>query len=139
MQMTAKEAKAYLMQYRQAAARLHAINDHIAELRSTAEQLRTEDGHRIALDRAVAELVDASEKAAAEVTRLCRTECDVRCVIEHVPEPYHTLLYQRYINGKTFEQISVDMHYSWRQIVRLHGQALQYAQHVIECHIRSVL
>ena len=133
------KAKDYLMQYRDAMRRTQAISDHIAELRSTAEQLRTEDGHRIALDRAVAELVDASENAAAEVTRLCRTECDVRCVIEHVPEPYHTLLYQRYINGKTFEQIAVDMHYSWRQIVRIHGQALQYAQNVIECHIGTVL
>lgn len=137
--MTAKEAKAYLMQYRQAAARLHAISDHIAELRAVCEQLRTEDGHRIALDKAVAELVDAGEKAAAEITQLCRVECEISCTIDRVPEPYRTLLYQRYINGKTFEQIAVDMHYSWRQIVRLHGQALQYAQHVIECHTAPVL
>ena len=132
MQMTAKEAKAYLMQYRQAAARLHAINDHIAELRSTAEQLRTEDGHRIALDRAVAELVDASENAAAEVTRLCRTECDVSCVIDRLPEPYRTLLFERYINGKTWEQVAVDMHYSYRGVTKMHGRALQAVKECIE-------
>lgn len=137
--MTAKEAKAYLMQYRQAAARLHAISDHIAELRAVCEQLRTEDGHHIALDKAVAELVDASERAEAEVAQLCRIETEIACTIDRVPEPYRTLLYERYINGKTFEQIAVGMHYSWRQIVRLHGQALQYAQNVIECHIPPVL
>lgn len=137
--MTSKEAKSYLMQYRQAAARLHAISDHIADLRAAAEQLRTEDGHRFALDKAVAELVDASEQAAAEVAQLCRTECEISAVINRVAEPYRTLLYERYINGKTFEQIAVGMLYSWRQIVRLHGQALQYAQNVIECHMRSVL
>lgn len=131
--MTAKEAKAYLMQYRQAAARLHAISDHIAELRAVCEQLRTEDGHRIALDKAVAELVDASEKAQAEVTQLCRTECEVSCTIDRVPEPYRTLLYERYINGKTWEQVAVRMNYSYRHTTKLHGTALNVLKDVLEC------
>ena len=123
--MTAKEAKAYLMQYRQAAARLHAISDHIAELRAVCEQLRTEGGHRIALDKAVAELVDASEKAEAEVAQLCRIETEIACTIDRLPEPYRALLFERYINGKTFEQIAVCMNYSYVHICRLHGAALQ--------------
>lgn len=130
---TAKEAKAYLMQYRQAAARLHAISDHIAELRAVCEQLRTEDGHRIALDKAVAELVDASEKAAAEITQLCRVECEVSAVIDRVPEPYRTLLYERYINGKTWEQVAVRMNYSYRHTTKLHGTALNILKDVLEC------
>lgn len=130
--MTAKEAKAYLMQYRQAAARLHAISDHIAELRSTAEQLRTEDGHRIALDRAVAELVDASENAAAEVAQLCRLEAEIACTIDRLSEPYRTLLFERYINGKTWEQVAVDMHYSYRGVTKMHGRALQAVKECIE-------
>lgn len=131
--MTAKEAKAYLMQYRQAAARLHAISDHIAELRAVCEQLRTEDGHRIALDKAVAELVDAGEKAAAEITQLCRVECEVSAAIDRVPEPYRTLLYERYINGKTWEQVAVRMNYSYRHTTKLHGTALNILKDVLEC------
>lgn len=127
--MTAKE---YLMQYRQAAARLHAISDHIAELRAVCEQLRTEDGHRIALDRAVAELVDASENAAAEVTRLCRLETEIACTIDRLPEPYRTLLFEHYINGKTLEQVAVDMHYSYRGVTKMHGRALQAVKECIE-------
>ena len=38
---------------------------------------------------------------------------------------YRTLLIERYVNFKTWEQIAVDMNYCWRQIMRLHGQALQ--------------
>jgi len=130
--MTAKEAKAYLIRYRHAAARLHAISDHIAELRATAEQLRTEDGHRIALDKAVAELVDAQEKASAEVSQLCRTETEISCVIERVADPYRTLLYERYINGKTWDQIAEAMHYSRRGATKMHGRALQAVKVFLE-------
>ena len=35
------------------------------------------------------------------------------------------LLIERYVNGKTFEQIAVDMAYCIRQIWRLHGTALE--------------
>ena len=60
--MTAKE---YLMQYREAMRRTQAITVHLAELRAVCEQLRTEDGHRVALDKAVADLVDTEAKTAA--------------------------------------------------------------------------
>ena len=35
------------------------------------------------------------------------------------------LLKYRYIDGLTFEQIAVNMNYSYRNITRMHGQALQ--------------
>lgn len=38
---------------------------------------------------------------------------------------YRTLLIERYINFKKWEQIAVDMDYSFRQITRLHGEALK--------------
>ena len=50
------------MQYTHAKRRENALSDHMAELRAMCEQLRTEDGHRIALDAAVAELVDTERK-----------------------------------------------------------------------------
>jgi len=33
-------------------------------------------------------------------------------------------LQYRYLDGKTFEWIAAEMNYSWRQIHRLHSQAL---------------
>lgn len=128
-------AKEYLMQYREAMRRTKAIAAHIAELRAVCEQLRTEDGRRIALDKAVAALVDAQEKAQSEITRLAGLEDEILYTLSRIQEPYRTLLFERYINGNTFEQIAVRMHYSWRQIIRLHGQALCIVQNVMECHI----
>lgn len=40
-------------------------------------------------------------------------------------EIYYQLLFARYIEKKTFEKIADEMSYSWRQIIRLHGKALQ--------------
>lgn len=39
-------------------------------------------------------------------------------------DAYKILLTERYILGKTWEQIAVDMNYTFQHIHRLHGQAL---------------
>ncbi|MBP0987392.1 MAG: sigma-70 family RNA polymerase sigma factor [Oscillospiraceae bacterium] len=127
--MTAKE---YLQQYGTAMRRTRAISDHLAELRALCEQLRTEDGHRVALDAAVANLVDTERQTAAEVSRLCKLETEIACTIDRMPEPYRTLLYERYINGKTWEQIAVGMNYSYVHTVhRLHPSALRAVQEIL--------
>lgn len=35
------------------------------------------------------------------------------------------VLMEYYIEMKTFEQVAVDIHYSWRQIMNIHGHALK--------------
>lgn len=40
-------------------------------------------------------------------------------------ETYYRILFARYIENKTFEDIASEMKYSWRQIIRIHGRALQ--------------
>lgn len=134
--MTAKE---YLMQYRDAMRRSKAITDHLTELRVMCEQLRTEDGHKIELDKAVAELVDAQNRAKLEVDRLTALEQEIVQTISHTDEPYRTLLYERYINGKTWEQIAVAMYYSYRGVTKMHGRALQALKECIEVPTPSVL
>lgn len=130
--MTAKKAKEYLQQYRDAMRRTHAISDHIAELRAVCEQLRTDDGHRIALDKAIAELVDTEAKCKAEVEQLARLEDEIKCTINQTREPYRTLLYERYINGLTWEKIAVGMNYSYVHVVhRLHPEALSAVHAII--------
>ena len=128
--MTSKE---YLMQYRESMRRTQAITEHLAELRSVCEQLRTEDGHRIELDKAVCNLVDAERKTAWEIDRLTALENEIIGAISRVKEPYSTLLYERYVNGKTWEQVAVDMHYSYRHTTKLHGAALIALKDVLEC------
>lgn len=127
------------MQYRNAMRRAKAIADHIDDLRAVCEQLKTEDGHKVELSKAVAEMVDTQNRAKAEVDRLNALEKEIVQTVREVPEPYSTLLYERYINGKTWEQIAVDMHYSYRGITKMHGRALNAVKECIEVPTQSVI
>ena len=41
------------------------------------------------------------------------------------------ILYKRYFRGCTFEQIAVEINYSWRWPCKLHGRALQKLNEII--------
>jgi DNA-directed RNA polymerase specialized sigma subunit len=54
-----------------------------------------------------------------------------------IDEPYRTILALRYIHNKNFESIAYDIGYSYKQTLRLHGQALQIVKdknNVRQCH-----
>lgn len=38
---------------------------------------------------------------------------------------YHRLLMMRYVDGASWEQIAVEIGYTWRHTIRLHGEALK--------------
>lgn len=135
--MTAKE---YLQQYRDAVRRAKAAMDHLDELRAMVERITPnygsfggggkQTGDR--LGAAVARIVDAEARVDAEIELLTATAREVKTTIKAVPEPYRTLLYERYINGKTWEQIAVTLNYSFVHVVhRLHPAALRAVQAVI--------
>jgi hypothetical protein len=47
-------------------------------------------------------------------------------MINSLANPVHArILRKRYIDGKTFEEIAVALHYTYRHVTRLHGSALQ--------------
>ena len=138
--MTAKE---YLQKYRDAVRKVSAAQDHLDELQAMATRITPNYGaesggvHQTGdkLGAAVARIMDAESRVSDELEMLEATEREVIGTINSVEEPFRTLLYERYINAKTFEQIAVSMSYSWRQTIRLHGRALLAVKNVIECHI----
>ena len=68
------------------------------------------------------------------IDRLISVKCETLAVIDQVEDSsLRTLLVHRYINFEHWEQIAVDMHYSYQHICRLHGQALQKIKDVIKC------
>lgn len=62
----------------------------------------------------------------SRIDELFQIKQEIDQAIEKVENTtYRTLLFERYINFKKWEQIAVDMDYSFRQITRLHGEALK--------------
>lgn len=130
--MTAKE---YLSQYRDCMVRIKEISRHLQELRGITESLRGEDDSpRVAL--AVSELDDAQDEVTAEIDRLIKLRDDVVSTINSVSSgTYRSLLYNRYVLGMTWEQVAVDMGYSYVHIVhRLHPLALADLQKKLKCN-----
>lgn len=64
------------------------------------------------IDGMVDELVDKKEKIIQQIDSM-------------EDENTYNILFARYIEKKTFEVIATEMKYSWRQVVRLHGTALE--------------
>ena len=73
----------------------------------------------------LAKIVDLENEIDADIDRLVAIRDGIKTIIEAVEDDRERLLLQyRYLDGKTFEKIAVEMNYSWRQIHRLHSQAL---------------
>ena len=69
--------------------------------------------------------VHYSELLEARTAELLEVQRETLCTIEQVQDSrYRRLLRARYLEGMTWEQIAVRMGYSWRQVVRMHGDAL---------------
>lgn len=123
--MTPKEAKAYLMRYRESLDRTNELTTHLNELKVEAQNLRDHEGQRTQLDAAVAEYVDACDDAASYLKLLTQTRREIVGIIDSVPDKkLQELLRWRYINGKTLVQIAADRDQSYEHICRLHGIAL---------------
>ena len=73
----------------------------------------------------LAKIVDLENEIDADIDRLVAIRDGIKTIIEAVEDDRERLLLQyRYLDGKTFEKIAVEMNYSWRQIHRLHSKAL---------------
>ena len=68
-----------------------------------------------------------------EKAELMRVQEDVTATISKIKRnEYATLLLNYYVLGWTFEQCAVQMHFSYSHICRMHGNALQEVQRIID-------
>ena len=133
--------KEYLSRYRRLNLRINSLIEEQQRTRELAMSVSApmsgggghSSGDRIG--KIIAKLVDLENEINSDIDRLISLRKEVESIIDGVPdETQRQLLRLRYINGKTFEQIAVEMHYSWRHIIRIHGDALSAVRNVIECH-----
>ena len=118
--------KKFMQLYRESVQKTAEIASNLAELKAEAETLKDHEGQRVELDAAVAKYVDACKDAEKELDRLADLRKEIRSVIDSVEDArLHSLLWRRYISGKTWEQVAVSMNYTYRRVTQLHGDALK--------------
>lgn len=131
--MTIKEKKEFLNSYK-------LINSEINRLLAECESYR-ELAKRISptysdapktlnntskLETAVEKIIELEHEMDKKVDQLQKKREEIEQAIQTVKNPtLEEVLKRKYINGQTWEQIAVDMNYSWRQTIRLHGKALE--------------
>lgn len=131
--MNNQQKKEYLSQYRYAVKRAARTDAEIAQWRSVAEKVTPTlsgmpngggTGNRI--ENAVEQMDALREKLNDQMARCAQIRIAIDNAIGSVPdERLRYLLELRYVDGCTFEQIAVNMHYTWRQVCNLHGNALR--------------
>lgn len=130
--MTNQEKKAYLQQYQRLNAKINRLTLEEAEWRRKATSVTAApddmphgSGISDKVGSAAAKIADLRAEINQEIDRLVDLRWEIDTVIQTVPDDtLRDLLAYRYIAGLTFEQIAVGMHYSYKQICRLHGKAL---------------
>ena len=71
-------------------------------------------------------LVELESLVDAKIEEQIAMKAEILGTIMQLEDRRHRLiLMEYYVEMKTFEQVAVDMNYSWRQIMNIHGHALK--------------
>lgn len=135
--MTAKE---YLSQYKDLNDSINAKLEQVGELRRKAQTVSSgsSDGTHSSTPRdrigeITDRIVDLEREINEDIDRSIDLQREIRAAIATVPEArLRTLLEYKYINLLTLDETAVRMNYSYPQICRLHGRALQYVKDDME-------
>ena len=138
--MTAKE---FLKQYEYAdrrAKRLRAEYERELEMIDAVRSLSNNDGmphgsgtSKPTEDKAI-KLVDKRMKYLDKEMEAIEIRQKVFDVVNSIDGVEGDLLMERYINLRKWEEICVELHYSWRGIHKVHGRALRLVEECIEVH-----
>lgn len=128
--MTAKE---YLSQYKDLNDSINAKLEQVGELRRKAQTVSSgsSDGTHSStphdrIGEITARILDLEREINEDIDRSIDLQREIRAAIATVPEVrLRTLLEYKYINLLTLDETAVRMNYSYPQICRLHGRALQ--------------
>ena len=123
-------AKEYLMQYKRTATRLKVLEAEIRAMRTEAESISIKlDGMPKGSSKGTWEniavtLADRETEYQKEYAELWKLRMQIIETLGKLSSKHQQLLYSKYIQGKTWEHIAVDMDITWRHCYRLHGSAL---------------
>ena len=134
-------AKTYLQQVRLLDTRIETNLEEYERLKAMATKVTAVlSGEVVSRSRNNDTMADTIEKIIKlqdiinrDVDKYIDLKQDVLTVLSNVENPlYYDVLYSRYINYKTWEQIACDMNYSYRGVTKIHGKALVAFERVLE-------
>jgi DNA repair exonuclease SbcCD ATPase subunit len=127
-----EKKKEYLNSYKNLCRKLKSLEEQLQSLREVEQSAKIQSISDMPHGSKQSDLSDYIVRLDKILSKVIRTkqECmDKKLEIENhiadMPDGIESsILHKRYIEFKTWEQICVDMDYSWRQTHRLHSKAL---------------
>lgn len=131
-----ERAKQELREYRDNIKYIEEKQNDAEELRTTIEKVTPNlsgmpSGKGDNLDKAPLEegldrIKEIEKDCNKKLQELLLKKFIVENKIDKLEQPYKSILYLRYIRGKTLNKISDEMGYSYVHICRMHGDALKF-------------
>ena len=136
------QAKEFLNKIRHIDMMIDCKLEQTSNLRSRLTSINVSMGERVqsSLDpdkftNTISKIVELEKEINDDIDKLVDLKSIARKAIESLDNDIEKMvLYKRYFENKTFEQISVELNYSWRRIHQFHGDALKKLE---RCNIIS--
>lgn len=134
------DAKAYLKQVRICNTRINNKIDELTTLKSIALKVTTSLSHAPAhgsgnqdkIGDIAAKIVDLEAEINKTVDELVDKTREISAVIDQIQNTDQlSVLYKRYFQFETWEQIACEMHMTYRNICYIHGRALQRVAQIL--------
>lgn len=135
--MTEKElcqrAKDYFFQIQKTDRLIQRLTDTVNTLRSSLTSQNYElkpdkvqtSGAKDTLGETVVKIIALEDDINARIDELVDLKADAMHRIQNMPDlDQQNVLIARYINGEIWKKIAVKVHFSMRQVHRIHGSAL---------------
>ena len=123
----------YLSRYRRLNQRIDRLleeqsrwRERALKITPTLSQAPGGGGSGSPIERPMDKVLEIDEEINREIDTLQTIRQEIRETLNQLEDESLKLLMEyRYIDGMTWEQVAVKMHYSYMQICRLHGKALK--------------
>ena len=97
-------------------------------------------GGRGSVEALAIQVADGKDRIARRIGQLIAAKEEARELIAKLPEgPEHNVLVQRYILLHSWEQTAVQLGYSYRHVIRLHGDALRQLREIMSLNVTQLL
>lgn len=135
------KAKEYLQGIKRLDRLIESLTSEYVAMRSLAlKTTACNDGERVQssgsqdkMADAVIRLIKQQEKINKSIDRYINMRANIHEVICMLDDPNHiTILYKRYFEYKSWEQIAYEMGYTYRWVTKIHGNALTELDKILD-------
>ena len=103
---------------------LLVIESRVMKVTQTFSDLPKMKGHHDKLADNVSDMIEIQNKINRKLPELYKLRSEIEELLNKLPAREQHLIMARYIHAKKFEEIAVDMGYSWQHIHDIHSKAL---------------